>query len=351
VRCPECNVANRDDAPACEQCGLLLLKVPSLRRRREDLQSERRRSSDLPSVACPFCQGDIPAEAIRCRHCSEYVNAEYRAEATRRRRASINYASWVAYILGLITFVFFRPVGMISIGAGLLLSILYYAIPVEATAPPGATRTHRFGAWLRNTFRLERVAIPIPHLSRRRLVFVGSPLIVALIGFMTNFFLLQHPLNEVLRQNPAYAGMRVSAHYSYWVVPGVVVYDLKGVGVNQTRLDVHTVLVEYARQLRSREFRQVELSYRGQTRFSMSGEAFRKLGEEGERKNLAYVLFEFPRRLGLGGDGDTATDRDALLEFHNRWYANDVLKESLNEPLRVRSDHPPANGASAQPSR
>jgi hypothetical protein len=61
------------------------------------------------------------------------------------------------------------------------------------------------------------------------------------------------------------------------------------------------------------------------------------------------VLFEFPRRLGLGGERGTATDRDALLEFHDRWYANDVSKESLNEPLRVRSGHPPADGAAAQP--
>ena len=63
-------------------------------------------------------------------------------------------------------------------------------------------------------------------MRNKKLVFVGTPLIAALIGYSANLFLLQQPMNDVLKQNAAFRGMKVSAHYEYWVVPGVVVYDL-----------------------------------------------------------------------------------------------------------------------------
>jgi hypothetical protein len=326
VHCPECNVLNDEAAVACSHCGLLLATLSPPRRRREDLQAERRRATDMAAASCPFCRGEVEAEAVRCRHCSEYVNAQFRAEAIARKRARINHASWVAYILGLLTFLVFPPAGLVAIGAGLLLSIVYYAIPIELPSNiPGPLKVQ---AWLRASF--ERVTIPVPHLTRVRLVFVGTPLVVALIGFLVNFFLLQQPLNEVLRGNRAYARMKVSAHYKYWVVPGVVVYDLKGVDANQSRLDVHSVLVEYARELRKREIRQVDLRYRGKTKFSIAGDTFRRLGDESEKKNFGWVLYDFPKIISGRDEED---DRDALLRFHDQWYANDVLREALQERI------------------
>lgn len=326
VRCPECDVTNDDAAGACSQCGLLLAKLAPPRRRRDDFQQERRRASDAAAATCPYCHGEISADAVRCRHCSEYVNAQFRAEALARKRSRINYASWVAYIFGLLAFLVFRPVGLIAIGAGLLLSILYYAIPIDL--PQNAPATAKIRAWFQSSF--ERVSIPLPHLSRVRLVFVGTPLIVALIGFMVNFFFLQQPLNRVLQSNPAYARMKISAHYEYWVVPGAVAFDLRGIDVNQSRLDVHAVLVEYARALRSRRVERVDLQYRGTTRFSISGDTFRRLGMESEKKNFPWVLYEFPRLVGKGAVGDGA---DALLKFHDRWYADDVLQEAFERRL------------------
>ena len=85
----------------------------------------------------------------------------------------------------------------------------------------------RLGALIRRQLKLERVSIPLPALRNKKLVFVGTPLIAALIGYSANLLLLQEPMNEVLRQNSAFRGMEVSAHYQYWVVPGVVVYDLQ----------------------------------------------------------------------------------------------------------------------------
>ena len=109
-----------------------------------------------------------------------------------------------------------------SIGTGLLLSILYYAIPVEPPASPG-TRKRRFTTFLRKQLKFERVAITLPALRNKKLVFVGTPLLAAIVGYSANLFLLQEPVNDILHRNSAFNGMDISAHYEYWIVPGVVV--------------------------------------------------------------------------------------------------------------------------------
>src|SRR5439155_1472504 len=103
--------------------------------------------------------------------CSEIVDDDYYRTRAQRTRARVNYASWVAYLFGLGALLVFRPVGIVSIGAGLLLSILYYAIPVE----PPATKAHphrrlSFGRRLARQLKLMRAA----KLERVELSFRGT---------------------------------------------------------------------------------------------------------------------------------------------------------------------------------
>src|SRR5204863_5328638 len=204
MRCPECNALNETDASACGTCGLLLLNVLP-KRRAEDLAVQRRRASDHDSAECQFCGGAISPKAVRCRHCSEVVDEEFYRQRAQRLRSRVNYASWVLYLFGLGALLLFRPVGLLSIAAGLLLSIAYYAIPVE---PPQSRKKPRkpasIGKRLRRQFGMERVAIPIPHLRNKKLVFVGTPLVAALIGYSANLFLLQQPINDVMKESASY---------------------------------------------------------------------------------------------------------------------------------------------------
>ncbi|HXI12618.1 MAG TPA: hypothetical protein VNM92_08225 [Thermoanaerobaculia bacterium] len=242
-----------------------------------------------------------------------------------RLRAQINYASWVAYIFGLIAFVVFKPVGIVSIAAGLLLSIAYYAIQIERVSKSPQETKEGFWDFAKRQVKLERIAIAIPRIPGRRLVFVGTPLIAATVGFLANFFLLQQPMNKILAANSAYDGMSVSAHYRYFFVPGEVTYDLKSIGSRQSTLDVHTALLEYAKTLKGRRFRNIRLSYQGVDKFEIAGDKFQKLGEEYDRRNFTYVLLDFPRIYRQHSRPAPAkrndNDRDALLEFHQQWYA------------------------------
>ena len=332
MRCPECKSLNEASATACASCGLLLLNNAPPKRRAEDQAVQKRRSADQEATACPFCSGQIPANAIRCRHCSEIVNDDYYRERAQRARSRINYASWVAYLFGLGALLVFRPVGLMSIAAGLLLSILYYAIPVEPPASAKNKKKSSFGTFLKRQLKMERVAIPIPALRNKKLVFVGTPLVAALVGYSANLLLLQEPMNEVLENNAAFQGMEVSAHYQYWVVPGVIVYDLKSVSLQHTPIDVHTALLEFAKKLKDKRYSRVELSYQGMTKFSIDGESFAELGREYAKKNFDYVLYSFPKLLRRGSNArnpNGASDRDALLQFHKQWYGDDPMTRTV----------------------
>src|SRR5687768_6702002 len=215
MRCPECKSLNEAGSAVCGSCGLILLNAatPAQKRRAEDYAGQKRRAADREFVPCRFCGGEIDSKAIRCRHCSEIVNDEYYRDRARRIRSRVNYASWVAYLFGLGALLVFRPVGILSIAAGLALSIVYYAIPAE---PPQKGRGG-LGRFLKAQLKMERVSLPIPALRNKKLVFVGTPLVAALVGYSANIFLLQRPVNEVLEGNSAFHGMKVSAHYQYWI--------------------------------------------------------------------------------------------------------------------------------------
>jgi predicted nucleic acid-binding Zn ribbon protein len=334
MHCPECNTAHEPEATVCNSCGLILLSAAAPKRRAEDLASARRRAADQ-LVPCQFCKGDIRTDSIRCKHCGEIVNEDYYRQRAQRIRARVNYSSWVAYLFGLAALLVFRPVGLLSVAAGLLLSIVYYAIPVE---PPSVASRKKvpLSLRLRQQMKFERVAIPIPHLKSKKLIFVGTPLVAALIGYTANVFLLQEPMNQVLKENSAFTGMHVRAHYEYWIVPGVVVYDLRDLSVRQTPIDVHTAFLEFAKKLRERKISRVQLSYRGTTKFEIDGAAFHRLGDEYAKRNFDYVLYKFPRLFHPTQPSQVNSNdspRDALVQFHREWYGRDLLTRPLANGL------------------
>jgi hypothetical protein len=343
MRCPECHTHNEDDAHACGTCGLIFIAAPApmeRTRRAEDLARNRRRSSDRSQILCRFCGGEIFSDVARCRHCSEIVNDDYYRERAQKVRSRVNYASWVAYIFGLGALLVFRPVGLVSIAAGLLLSIAYYAIPVEPPRGP-REKKQKLGAFLKKQFKMERVQVPIPALRNKKLVFVGTPLIAAIVGYSANVLLLQEPMNDVLKQNAAFRGMEVSAHYEYWVVPGVVEYDLRSLTLRQAPIDVHTALLEFAKRVRAKRYSRVDLSYRGIRKFSIDGASFQRLGQEYARRNFDYVLYKAPQlfRTGAGKPLPNSSDHDALVQFHRQWYGQDSIAQPLQNGM-LMSDAP-----------
>lgn len=344
MHCPECHSLNETGAAACLSCGLILLNIApeepqsQPHRRSEDHAVQKRRAHDREVNPCKFCGGEIDVKAIRCKHCSEIVNDDFYRQRASRLRARVNYASWIAYLFGLAALlVGFRAVGQVSIAGGLLLSIVYYAIPVDPPQTSASAKKTSFLTRLKRQLRLERVAVPIPRLRNKKLILVGTPLLAALIGYSANFFLLQEPMNDVLKGSAsaraAFSGMDVSAHYKYWVVPSVVEYDLQSLTLRQTPIDVHTALLKFAERVRSKRFSRVDISYHGTAKFSVDGASFQRLGDEYAKRNLGYALYTFPRTAhAVGASKQPPTgisDRDALLQFHKQWYGDDPMTRTI----------------------
>src|ERR1700737_4830189 len=127
--------------------------------------------------------------------------------------------------------------------------------------------------------------------------------------------------------------MGVSAPYQYLVVPGVIVYDLKQLSVEQTPIDVHTAFLEFAKKLKAKRYSRVEISFKGHTKFSIDGASFQKIANEYEKKNFNFVLYRMPHLLraedGARAPSSTASDRDALLQFHRQWYGDDQMTRTV----------------------
>lgn len=325
MRCPECRITNESDAAACRSCGLILFKLSAPARRAEDRAAWGRRAADREMVDCSSCQSSISGSALRCPHCAHIVNPAFRRQIIERRRAQINYASWVAYLGGLGMFLLFKPAGMALIAIGLILSVLYYAIPAHLTddeLEKGADEP----SWLQRgmrQFRVERVFLPLPHLRKVRVVLVGTPILAIFVGYMANFLLLQRPMNDILRRNQSFNGMSVATHYKWFVKPGEVVYDLRTAGDGLGPLHVQAALLEFARTRVSGDDRTVELHWQGQPRFVIAGNDFREIGRRYASGDFEYALLALPRLvIPAPGSPDVKAEdeREALKEFHRIWY-------------------------------
>ncbi len=169
-------------------------------------------------------------------------------------------------------------------------------------------------------------------------LFVVAPLVILAGVFAFNYLTLQRPLNDVLQSDTRNAGVDVSAHYGYFLVPSVLVFEVKSISGTNSRLDVSRVLLQFAEKMRGISFSSVELAYGGKTKFKISGAYFKTLGDEYSWQNPVYTLRTFPSNV-KNPDGSqaysdwsggifavTAKQMEDLNDLHDKWYWNDALR-------------------------
>ncbi|MBB1488631.1 hypothetical protein [Oceanospirillum sediminis] len=121
-------------------------------------------------------------------------------------------------------------------------------------------------------------------------------------------------------------------------------------------MDVFRVFLHTAAQLKDRSFDQVNLCFKKEPRFVLSGQHFSTLGEELGIQNPAYTLRTFPEKLKKP-DGQQAFNihqggmlylmRAQMNDFNHmneEWYLEDLVKEreAKKDALRPRSFAPDA---------
>jgi len=123
-------------------------------------------------------------------------------------------------------------------------------------------------------------------------------------------------MNEILKGNEAFKGMSVTTHFEYWVVPGVVVYDLRSVTGGQTPLDVYAAFLEYAREQQGQRYRRSSFATAANrassstaTRSAASGRSTRSATTSGCSSSSRVSRNRFP----VSG---SPSEGEALVHFH-----------------------------------
>lgn len=151
-----------------------------------------------------------------------------------------------------------------------------------------------------------------------------------------NYFLVHAPLSSTIAKDPRNKGVVAFAHYQYFIQPNVLIFDLRSVSDTNAPMDVFRTLLQYAEAQKEHEFEFVYLQFRGNTKYVLKGEYFRKLGREFGTQNPIYTLRTFPENVFdpdgkqafgswtgglLGVVGKQMEDFNA---FHRGWYIADL---------------------------
>lgn len=160
--------------------------------------------------------------------------------------------------------------------------------------------------------------------------------VLLLVVFLVNFLSLQTKMNSVIDADTRNEGIKVSVHYQYYLNPDKLIYDLEKVPLTKSRADVFRVFLQFADAVQDKEFNDVELAYKGKTKFILDGDDFKTIGEEYSWQNAVYTMRTFPEKLhnpyGLeafptweGGIlGVTNQQMEDFSKFHDEWYFDEL---------------------------
>lgn len=136
--------------------------------------------------------------------------------------------------------------------------------------------------------------------------------------------------------DPRNNSVTMVAHLRWGVDPTTLVIDLLDVSETAAMVDVDRSMFDIAESLKSRSFSSVQLAYGGISKFSMSGEYFRQLGEERDFQNPVYTIRTLASNLKdmkglpafgtwtgglLGVVGEQMKDHQTM---HRRWYIDAI---------------------------
>ena len=170
-------------------------------------------------------------------------------------------------------------------------------------------------------------------------------IIIAFLGggviaiFTANYLMLGKPLADVLKSDSRNSGIHMTAHYGNYIVPSVLVLDLRKVSGKNSNADAFRVLLQYAEAIQKKEFETVNLNCKGKTKFVLKGAYFRRLGEEYDFQNPVYTMRTFPENV-YTPDGEKAfpswtggligvsgKQMEDFTEFHQHWYIDNLVGE------------------------
>lgn len=162
---------------------------------------------------------------------------------------------------------------------------------------------------------------------------------VVIIGgiYLFNYLTLIQPVLKTVDSDDRNTGIEFELHYKSYVIPNVLVFDLKDVAEDKAVADVFRVLLETSSVLKEKDFEFIELAFKGTSKFKLKGDFFKELGENFEIQNPVYTLRTFPENL-IDMQGQAAYSKwtggllgvlnkqmEDFSDFNKKWYLDDLI--------------------------
>jgi hypothetical protein len=181
--------------------------------------------------------------------------------------------------------------------------------------------------------------------ASRKIVTVALLVMLLVSGVWAfNYLSVNRPLQRVLATDSRNKVVTAQAHFSNWIDPNTLVFDLTSVSPSATRMDVFRAFLQYAERLKDRHFTKVILAAGGESKFTLDGGYFQDIGKEYSTQNPMYTIRTFPIHLAAmdgskpfseyeGGIlGVLQKEMEQFTEFSDRWYVKDFQANSSAGP-------------------
>lgn len=166
-----------------------------------------------------------------------------------------------------------------------------------------------------------------------RAVLWGAVGVAVLAG--VNFVRVHSAASEALKYTDE---ISVASYYRFGVVPDAIVFDLWKVEWNASNALILGRFFAFAEEMKDREFREVRLAYRGETKFILDGDDFREIGRENAWQNPVYTIRTLPEKLRTpdgrraystwtgGMIGVLGAQMDDVNKMAQDWYLDDMIE-------------------------
>lgn len=143
---------------------------------------------------------------------------------------------------------------------------------------------------------------------------------------------VQSAINRAIKADPRNGGVDALAYYQGAFSDEVLVFDLRDISGSVAPVDVFRALLCFADEVQNEPFAQVILSHKGEAKFSVDGNFFRKTGRDYGSENVIFTMRTFPENLRTplgnraysewsgGALGVLGKQLEDFNDFHRKWY-------------------------------
>ena len=147
-----------------------------------------------------------------------------------------------------------------------------------------------------------------------------------------NYIHLEIPLTKIIESKPSYQGIQIHSYYYNFITPSKVIFDVMSVE-NASASDIFSILAAFAKENKNNNYQEIILAYKGNAKFIVSGDLFKKLATETTLNvpvnTIRYFIENVKNLDGSNAFSPLPADDTSLLQvqfedFSNRWYASEV---------------------------